>query len=108
MIVVRYADDTVVGFQHRSDAERFLDELRQRLQRFGLELHPQKTRIIEFGRHAERKRKAETSASRKPSPFSASRTSVERAGGGPSSSCGTPFVNGCGRSFGRSRRRYGG
>ena len=37
-----------MGFQHRSDAERFLDELRQRRQRFGLELHPQKTRIIEF------------------------------------------------------------
>ena len=58
VIVVRYADDTVVGFQHRSDAGRFLDELRQRLQRFGLELHPQKTRIIEFGRLAARKRKA--------------------------------------------------
>jgi RNA-directed DNA polymerase len=58
VIVVRYADDTVVGFQHRSDAERFLDELRQRLRRFGLELHPQKTRIIEFGRLAARKRKA--------------------------------------------------
>jgi group II intron reverse transcriptase/maturase len=42
VIVVRYADDTVVGFQRRSDAERFLDELRQRLQKFGLELHPQK------------------------------------------------------------------
>ena len=58
VIVVRYADDTVVGFQHRSEAERFLDELRQRLQKFGLELHPQKTRIIEFGRLAARKRKA--------------------------------------------------
>jgi RNA-directed DNA polymerase len=108
VIVVRYADDTVVGFQHRSDAERFLDELRQRLQRFGLELHPQKTRIIEFGRLAARKRKARNSASWKPSPFSASRTSAERAGEGPSSSCGTPSANGCGRSSGRSRRRYGG
>ena len=58
VIVVRYADDTVVGFQQRSDAERFLDELRQRLQRFGLELHPEKTRIIEFGRFAARNRKA--------------------------------------------------
>jgi hypothetical protein len=55
---VRYADDIVVGFQHRSDAERFLDELRQRLKKFGLELHPQKTRIIEFGRFAARNRKA--------------------------------------------------
>lgn len=58
VIIVRYADDTVVGFQRRSDAERFLDELRQRLQGFGLELHPQKTRIIEFGRFAEQNRKA--------------------------------------------------
>ena len=58
VIVVRYADDTVVGFQHRSDAERLLDELRQRLKKFGLELHPQKTRIIEFGRFAARNRKA--------------------------------------------------
>jgi RNA-directed DNA polymerase len=48
-----------VGFQRRSDAEWFLNELRQRLQKFGLELHPQKTRIIEFGRFAERNRKAQ-------------------------------------------------
>jgi retron-type reverse transcriptase len=58
VVVVRYADDKVVGFQRRSDAERFLDELRQRLQKFGLELHPHKTRIIEFGRFAERNPKA--------------------------------------------------
>ena len=59
VVVVRYADDTVVGFQFRSDAARFVDELRQRLQKFGLELHPQKTRIIEFGRFAARNRKAQ-------------------------------------------------
>ncbi|HEY5929693.1 MAG TPA: group II intron reverse transcriptase/maturase [Burkholderiales bacterium] len=59
VIVIRYADDTVVGFQRRSDAERFLDELRQRLQKFGLALNPQKTRMIEFGRFAERNRKAQ-------------------------------------------------
>jgi hypothetical protein len=57
VIVVRYADDTVVGFQHRSDAERFLNELRERLRKFDLEVHPQKTRIIEFGRFAARNRK---------------------------------------------------
>jgi hypothetical protein len=44
MIVVRYADDTVVGFEHRTDAERFLASLRQRLGEFALELHPEKTR----------------------------------------------------------------
>jgi RNA-directed DNA polymerase len=52
MIVVRYADDTVVGFQHRSDAERFLADLRTRMAEFDLELHPDKTRLIEFGRWA--------------------------------------------------------
>ena len=51
-IIVRYADDFVVGFQHKQDAERFLHELKARLGRFGLELHPDKTRLIEFGRFA--------------------------------------------------------
>jgi group II intron reverse transcriptase/maturase len=54
--VVRFADDFVVGFQHRVDAERFLAELRERFARFGLELHPEKTRLIEFGRHARQRR----------------------------------------------------
>src|SRR6266481_5915996 len=57
VIVVRYADDLVVGFQHRTDAERFLKEFRERLAKFGLELHPDKTRLIEFGRFAARNRK---------------------------------------------------
>src|SRR5579863_1795048 len=57
VIVVRYADDLVVGFQNRADAERFLVEFRERLVRFGLELHPDKTRLIEFGRFAVRDRK---------------------------------------------------
>ena len=52
MIVVRYADDTVVGFEHRTDAERFLAQLRIRMAEFALELHPEKTRLIEFGRRA--------------------------------------------------------
>src|SRR5437879_691870 len=50
MIMVRYADDAVLGFQHRADAERFLEQFRERLRRFRLELHPDKTRLIEFGR----------------------------------------------------------
>ena len=57
MIVVRYADDIVVGFEHRADAERFLQEWEERLQKFGLELHPDKTRLIEFGRFAAENRK---------------------------------------------------
>jgi RNA-directed DNA polymerase len=52
MIVVRYADDTIVGFQHRHDAERFLSDLKERLAAFALSLHPEKTRLIEFGRYA--------------------------------------------------------
>ena len=52
MIILRYADDTVVGFEHETDARRFLDMLRARLEEFALTLHPEKTRLIEFGRHA--------------------------------------------------------
>jgi RNA-directed DNA polymerase len=56
MIVVLYADDAVLGFQHRGDAEAFLEQLRERMRKFGLELHPDKTRLIEFGRFAEANR----------------------------------------------------
>jgi RNA-directed DNA polymerase len=52
VIMVRYADDIVVGFEHQADAERFLAEMRERLAAFALTLHGQKTRLIEFGRHA--------------------------------------------------------
>ena len=57
MIVGRYADDAVLGFEHRKDAEAFLEQLRERMRKFGLELHPEKTRLIEFGRFAEDNRK---------------------------------------------------
>src|ERR1700723_1744742 len=57
VIVVRYADDIVTGFEHRADAERFLQEWKDRLAKFGLELHPDKTRLIEFGREAAENRK---------------------------------------------------
>src|SRR5262249_59148637 len=56
VIVVRYADDFLVGFQYRHEAERFLRELRERFGKFGLALHPGKTRLIEFGRFAARDR----------------------------------------------------
>ena len=52
MIIVRYANDIVVGFEHEADARRFLDMMRARLEAFALTLHPEKTRLIEFGRHA--------------------------------------------------------
>jgi RNA-directed DNA polymerase len=56
MIMVRYADDIVVGFQHESDARRFWDEMCERLREFSLSLHPDKTRLIEFGRYAAQNR----------------------------------------------------
>jgi RNA-directed DNA polymerase len=56
VVVVRFADDFVVGFEHREEAEKFLTDLRQRFAGFGLELHPEKTRLIEFGRHAAKNR----------------------------------------------------
>jgi RNA-directed DNA polymerase len=57
VIIVRYADDAVLGFQLRSEAERFLQEVQERMGKFGLELHPEKTRLIEFGRYAAKRRK---------------------------------------------------
>jgi group II intron reverse transcriptase/maturase len=68
VIFVRYADDFVMGFQDRSDAERCLRELRGRLEKFGLELHPDKTRLIEFGRFATERR--EKRGQGKPETFS--------------------------------------
>jgi RNA-directed DNA polymerase len=56
VIIVRWADDFIVGFEHQQDARQFLVELRERFAKFGLELHPDKTRLIEFGRRAARNR----------------------------------------------------
>lgn len=67
MVIVRYADDFVIGVQHRDDAVRFLAALRERLRKFGLELHPEKTRLIEFGRYAAERRKER--GERKPETF---------------------------------------
>jgi RNA-directed DNA polymerase len=58
VIIVRFADDFICGFQHQRDARRFLADLRQRMARFGLELHPDKTRLVEFGRFAAANRAA--------------------------------------------------
>src|SRR5207237_4120652 len=57
MIFVRYADDFIVGLQQESDAQRFLNGMRERLREFALALHPEKTRLIEFGRFAAERRK---------------------------------------------------
>ena len=58
VIVVRYADDIVVGFEHQAEAERFVAAMRERMAAFGLRLHPEKTRLIEFGRFAAANRRA--------------------------------------------------
>jgi RNA-directed DNA polymerase len=58
VVITRFADDFVVGFEDQEDAERFWADLRDRLAKFGLELNAEKTRLIEFGRHAARDRKA--------------------------------------------------
>ncbi len=68
VIIVRYADDFVMGFQRQDDAQRFLEELRKRLQQFALNLHPDKTRLIEFGRFAATNRIRRTEG--KPETFS--------------------------------------
>src|SRR2546423_13057317 len=52
MILVRYADDILVGFENETDARRFWDDMRKRFDEFSPSLHPEKTRLIEFGRHA--------------------------------------------------------
>jgi group II intron reverse transcriptase/maturase len=56
VVIVRYLDDVIVGFQHRTEAEQFLIVLRERLGQFGLTLHPDKTRVLEFGRYAAQNR----------------------------------------------------
>jgi group II intron reverse transcriptase/maturase len=67
MIIVRYADDFVMGFQHKHEAELFLEALRERLSDFALNLHPEKTRLIEFGRFAAENRRKRGEA--KPETF---------------------------------------
>src|ERR1700686_203964 len=58
VIVVRYADDIVMGFQHEREAKRFMEDMRQRLEKFALSLHPEKTRLIDFGRFAAKDRES--------------------------------------------------
>jgi group II intron reverse transcriptase/maturase len=84
MIIVRYADDFIVGFEHATDARRFLDARRERLQEFALSLHPEKTRLIEFGRHAAESRARRGFASRKPSTSWASPSSAASPAGASS------------------------
>ncbi|HEX3419002.1 MAG TPA: reverse transcriptase domain-containing protein [Stellaceae bacterium] len=70
--IVRYADDFVMGFEKAADAQRMLVDLKDRLAKFGLTLHEDKTRLIEFGRLPALRRQQPASGVRQPSPFSAS------------------------------------
>ena len=81
---MRFADDYVAGLQHREDAERFLADLRERFANFALELAPEKTRLIEFGRYAAERRKTRGLPSPRRSCSWASRTYAEK---GPPSQC---------------------
>ena len=89
MIMVRYADDIVVGFQHEDDARRFWDAMRERLREFSLSLHPEKTRLIEFGRFAAQNRDSAGSANRRPSSSWALCSSAANPGGATSRSGGS-------------------
>ena len=99
MIIVRYADDIVVGFEHEADARRFLDAMRARLEEFALSLQPEKTRLIEFGRHAAAEpRSSAGSANRRPSTSWGSPSSAAKLAGATSSSSGRPGATACRRS----------
>jgi RNA-directed DNA polymerase len=85
MIIVRYADDFIVGFQREADARRFWDDMRKRFEEFSLSFNPDKTRLIEFGRFAADRRAQVGSESRKPSTSSALPSSVNATAVGSSS-----------------------
>jgi hypothetical protein len=105
---VRYADDLVAGFEHEDDARRFLDAMRERFDAFALALHPEKTRLIEFGPMQRPDARAAGSADRKPSRSWASPTSAVDPAGDTSSFKGRPGATVSGRSYRKSRRSYGG
>jgi hypothetical protein len=81
---IRYADDFILCFQLQEDAERVLDALVKRFAKYGLKLHPEKTRLIEFGGKPWRNRKSRVDRSRLLSTFSDLRTSADEAGKGSS------------------------
>ena len=104
MIIVRYADDIVVGFEHETDARRFWDAMRERLEEFSLSLHPDKTRLIEFGRHAADRRAQRGLGKPETFKFLGFAFICGRSRGASSSSNGKPGAIACGQSSRRSRR----
>ena len=108
MIIVRFADDIVVGFEHEADARRFWDAMHKRLEEFSLSLHPDKTRLIEFGRYAAAGRAQRRLESRKPSNSWALSSSAGGRTRVSSSSGGNPDAIACEQNSRRSRSSYGG
>ncbi len=85
--MIRYADDFVIGFEHEADARACLEALGERLGQFGLNLHPKKTRLIEFGRGSAARRERKVEASVRRLTFWASRMCAGRRGGPSDSPC---------------------
>ena len=109
VIIVRYADDIVVGFEHEAEAKRFQMDLQQRMEKFALSLHPDKTRLIEFGRFAARDRVRRAGwVNRRRSSSLVSFISAAARARGTSSSSGSHARIACGPPCGKSRRRCGG
>ena len=108
MIIVRYADDFIVGFQHHIDARFFLEQMRERLGRFALSLHPEKTRLIEFGRFAAERRKRRGLGKPETFNFLASPSYVAKPARANSRSNGRPDGTACERSSRWFKRKCGG
>ena len=108
MIIVRYADDIIVGFEHETDARHFLEAMRERLEKFALSLHPDKTRLIEFGRYAADGALGVGLANRRVLASWASPSSVANPARVSSSSNGRPGATASRRSCERSNRKCGG
>ncbi|MGB6438462.1 MAG: reverse transcriptase domain-containing protein, partial [Methyloceanibacter sp.] len=108
MILMRYADDIVVGFQHEADARRFWDDMRKRFEEFALSLNPDKTRLIEFGRFAAERRAQRGLGKPETFNFSALPSSVNATAVGSSLSKEQHGAIACGQRSGGSRRNCDG
>jgi hypothetical protein len=103
VIIVRFADDFIVGFEHEEDARRFLADLRERFAKFGLELHPDKTRLIEFGRHAAWRRRRQGLGKPETFDFLGFTHICGKTRKGGSGCDASRSRSGCGRSWLRSK-----
>jgi RNA-directed DNA polymerase len=105
VVIVRFADDFIVGFEHREDAERFQVNLRERFATFALELHAEKTRLIEFGRFAAQNRKARGNGRPETFDFLGFTHICAKSRNGRFALSGSRLQSGCGRGCARSNTR---